>query len=239
MDASLNNHKNGINMKREVHRRIRRIIFQYIFLGAIPFISAGRLDWGWAWIYLAVSLCILIYNMLVLLPIHPELVAERSREKKDTKTWDRVLTRGILVFTLIGLVVAGLDKRYAWTPDLPVWIHIFGLILYALGQLLFTWSMTANKFFATTVRIQEDRGQFVAQSGPYRYIRHPGYIGMILSMVAFPIALGTLWVFIPYGLGMVGYIVRTAMEDKTLSAELDGYSHYMQSVKYRLLPGIW
>jgi protein-S-isoprenylcysteine O-methyltransferase Ste14 len=227
------------NLKRDITRRITQIIFQFILVAAILFIASGTLDWLWAWIYLLVSFGILIVNMLVLVPKHPELVAERSREKENTKVWDRILTKVIFFFTIIGLIVAGLDKRFSLTHYLASWFHISGLILYVLGQFLFTWSMTANEFFATTVRLQKDRGQKVAEQGPYQYVRHPGYLGMILSMIAFPIALGTYWVFIPYGIGIIGYIVRTAFEDNTLTQELVGYSQYKEKVKYRLIPGIW
>jgi len=230
---------NPSDLKRAVYKRIAQIIIQFFFLSAILFLSYGKLDWKWAWIYLLVSFGVLVVNMIVLIPNHLDLVAERSREKENTKVWDRILTKVIFFFTIIGLIVAGLDKRFSLTPDLASWFHISGLILYVLGQFLFTWSMTANEFFATTVRLQKDRGQKVAEEGPYQYVRHPGYLGMIFSMIAFPIALGTYWVFIPYGIGIIGYIVRTAFEDNTLTQELVGYSQYKEKVKYRLIPGIW
>ena len=99
--------------------------------------------------------------------------------------------------------------------------------------------MTANRFFSTMVRIQEERGHVVASSGPYRYVRHPGYVGYITAAFATALALGSLWALVPAGLGMCAFVVRTALEDKTLQKELAGYKEYTQRVRYRLLPGVW
>jgi protein-S-isoprenylcysteine O-methyltransferase Ste14 len=104
---------------------------------------------------------------------------------------------------------------------------------------LLTWSMAANAFFAQTVRIQEDRGHTVATGGPYRYVRHPGYVGGILFQVATPLILGSVWALIPAGLTVCLTIIRTALEDRTLLEELDGYKEYAGRVRYRLLPGVW
>jgi protein-S-isoprenylcysteine O-methyltransferase Ste14 len=239
MSTTVNPNNSELNMKKGIIRRLNQVVFQYLILAAILFISAGRLDWPAAWIFLVVAFGVLVFNVLVLVPKNPELVAERGRVKENTKGWDRVITKTILIFTLIGLVMAGLDKRFAWSAPLPVWVHLLGMVFYALSQLLLTWSMLANQYFSTTVRIQDERDHAVADSGPYQYVRHPGYVGLMTSMVATPFALGTLWMFIPYSLGLIGYVIRTALEDRTLQSELEGYSEFAQRVRYRLVPGIW
>jgi len=99
--------------------------------------------------------------------------------------------------------------------------------------------MAANIYFSTTVRIQDDRGHRVVSSGPYQFVRHPGYVGMILIYLGAPIMLGSWWALIPGGLNGVAFIVRTALEDRTLQNELSGYSDYAGRVPYRLLPGVW
>jgi protein-S-isoprenylcysteine O-methyltransferase Ste14 len=96
-----------------------------------------------------------------------------------------------------------------------------------------------NKFFSAVIRIQEDRGHSVVSSGPYRYVRHPGYTGVILYMVSTAIVLESLWALIPAGLILIVTIVRTVLEDRTLRAELDGYSDYAGRVHYRLIPLVW
>jgi protein-S-isoprenylcysteine O-methyltransferase Ste14 len=113
------------------------------------------------------------------------------------------------------------------------------LTFFVLGQGLFSWAMASNKYFSTCVRIQIDRGHTVATSGPYRYIRHPGYVGYTVSFLGMSLALGSLWAIIPAGLIACLLVVRTALEDRTLQDELPGYKDYAQRVRYRLLPGIW
>jgi protein-S-isoprenylcysteine O-methyltransferase Ste14 len=99
--------------------------------------------------------------------------------------------------------------------------------------------MLSNRFFSPTVRIQSDRGHQVISGGPYQIIRHPGYSGWILQMLAAPLALGSWWGLIPGLLSACLYGIRTALEDRTLHRELPGYTDYAARVRYRLLPGIW
>jgi protein-S-isoprenylcysteine O-methyltransferase Ste14 len=99
--------------------------------------------------------------------------------------------------------------------------------------------MLTNEFFSRDVRIQEDRGHAVVSDGPYRLVRHPGYAGFIVATLATPLVLGSLWALIPAALATAGLVVRTALEDRTLKEELDGYREFAQQTRYRLLPGIW
>lgn len=99
--------------------------------------------------------------------------------------------------------------------------------------------MITNRYFETTVRIQKDRGHQVIATGPYKIVRHPGYVGIILSVLSFSLIIGSLFSLIPAGIIILLFIVRTLLEDKTLHDELDGYPEYSKQVKYRLLPGIW
>jgi protein-S-isoprenylcysteine O-methyltransferase Ste14 len=213
-----------------------QVVVQFVILAAILFVSSGRLDWMWAWAYLGVGVGILAINALVM---SPELIAERSEIKEDVKGWDRVLGILIGVLTLGALVVIGLDARFGWSPR-PAWtIQLGGLVFLVLGQGLFSWAMASNVFFSRAVRIQMDRDHTVATGGPYRYVRHPGYVGYITSWLATSLALGSLWGLIPAGLVGCLMIARTALEDRTLQEELDGYRDYAGLVRYRLLPGVW
>jgi len=224
------------NTSRLVTRRMIQVVIQFFIIALILFVCAGRLDWGWAWAYLATSLGILAINVAIL---PPELIAERSRVGENVKRWDKVLS-GLNLFPILGaLIVAGLDDRLGWSPSLALAIHLGGLAVFALGQGLFSWAMASNKFFSTLVRIQQERGHEVAASGPYRFVRHPGYAGFIAYSVAGPLALGSLWALIPAGITVVLFVIRTALEDRTLQAELEGYSGYAGQVRYRLIPGVW
>jgi protein-S-isoprenylcysteine O-methyltransferase Ste14 len=225
----------GKDMSGAVARRMRQVVVTYLILAAILFISAGRLNWGWAWAYLGVSLGILLINALIL---PPELIAERGQaNKEDVKDWDKTLTSLAALPTLGVPIVAGLDERWGWSAQLAPAVHILGLALFLLGQGLFSWAMASNKHFSTAVRIQQ--GHTVASSGPYRYVRHPGYTGYIVSFVAMALALGSLWAIIPAGLIACLFVARTALEDRALQDELAGYKDYARRVRYRLLPGVW
>lgn len=224
------------NTSRAVLKRMLQVVITYLVLAAILFISSGRLNWIWAWIYLGLGLGILVMNVVIL---PKELIAERGQPGDNVKRWDRVLTTLAGLPTLGVPIVVGLDERFGWSPQLVPAIHLVGLTFFVLGQGLFSWAMASNKYFSTAVRIQMDRGHTVATSGPYRYVRHPGYTGFIVSFLGMSLALGSLWAIIPTGLIACLLIVRTALEDRTLQDELSGYRDYVQRVRYRLLPGIW
>jgi protein-S-isoprenylcysteine O-methyltransferase Ste14 len=137
------------------------------------------------------------------------------------------------------LIVAGFDDRWSWSPPQAVAVQIAAFVAVALGDVLFAWAMASNMFFSSVVRIQQDRGHTVQSGGPYRFVRHPGYLGTIVPTLATPLALGSLWAFIPAGLLTAVMVVRTALEDKTLRDELAGYTEYAQRTRYRLVPGVW
>jgi protein-S-isoprenylcysteine O-methyltransferase Ste14 len=135
--------------------------------------------------------------------------------------------------------VAGLDERFGWSPPFAAGLHVGGALGVVLGFALFLWAMAANAFFSEGVRIQTDRGHKVATQGPYRTVRHPGYVGAMLAEAATPVLLGSLWALIPAAGSVLCYVIRTALEDRTLVAELPGYAEYTTRTRYRLLPGIW
>ena len=118
-------------------------------------------------------------------------------------------------------------------------VKIIALILIVLGYVLGSWPLLENRFFSGVVRIQTDRGHHVVTTGPYRFIRHPGYVGALWSYLAMPFFLDSAWAFIPTGLLVIVVFLRTYLEDKTLQAELPGYKEFTQKTKYRLLPWFW
>jgi protein-S-isoprenylcysteine O-methyltransferase Ste14 len=228
--------KDKSDTTRAVVKRLVQVVVQFLIILVILFVSSGRLDWMWVWVYFGVGVAIMGINTLVL---PKELVAERGEPRENVKYWDRVLTTLNIVPTLAVLIVAGLDERFGWSPELAVPIHVLGVFCMILGQGLFTWAMASNKFFSTAVRIQMDRQHVVASGGPYRYVRHPGYVGYVVSNLAMPLILGSLWALVPGVVVAYIFVVRTALEDNTLQEELEGYKEYAQQVRYRLLPGIW
>jgi protein-S-isoprenylcysteine O-methyltransferase Ste14 len=135
--------------------------------------------------------------------------------------------------------VAGLDHRFNWSPEFPLWLSVVGFIFISLGYAFAAWAFIENRFFSSVVRIQVDRGHVVCDSGPYRIVRHPGYAGNILPLLGIVLALSSLWTIIPAAVALVIAVIRTALEDQTLQEELPGYQEYARRVRFRLFPGIY
>ena len=237
------------SIRPEITYEVRHAIFKWtvqsmlgvVGYGLILFVSAGRLDWLWGWAFLVLLACFLVAHPLILVPIHPELLAERQKGSlaKGVKTWDKwitSLTGGLMLLTWI---VAGLDLRFQWTGPMPLATHLAGLLLNVLGYALFLWAMVSNAYFAEGVRIQTERGHVMATGGPYRFVRHPGYTGVIVAHLATPFLLGSPWAVIPGAALAALFVLRTALEDKTLTQELPGYRDYARQTRFRLAPGIW
>ena len=200
---------------------------------------AGRPDWVAGWLYVGIVTLYFLVNVAYLERVNPELIEARMRMGKGTKRWDIVW--GIIFgpILLAVYVVAGLDAiRFEWSTMSPL-LWPIGLILFVSGAALFSWSMGVNPFFEKTVRIQTERGHRVIDTGPYAFVRHPGYVGFFGWCVSAPLLLGSWWAFVPAILSVVGLAIRTALEDRTLRQELEGYAAYSERVRYRLLPGIW
>jgi protein-S-isoprenylcysteine O-methyltransferase Ste14 len=208
-------------------------------MGVALFWSAGRIDWWAAWAAIAVWLAFYIAMDILLLRFNLDLMAERLNPPKGAKSWDRALMSIFRLTTLVRYILAGLDQRYGWTVGFPVAAQLAGLVVCVLGYALLAWAMTSNSFFSQIVRIQTDRGQTVITHGPYRYVRHPAYVGMILFELAMSVLLASWVSLLASGLCAILLILRTALEDRTLHAELTGYVDYAGQVRYRLLPGIW
>jgi protein-S-isoprenylcysteine O-methyltransferase Ste14 len=222
-----------------IRKRLVQIGFLVLLQAIALFASVWKWDWWNAWAYLGEYLAFLIFNAFVLLPHHKELVEERTQIGEGAKGWDKVIG-GIGAFGgLFILILAGLDERFGWPGGIRIEVQITAFVLLGLSYPLFTWAMASNKFFSTIVRIQKERGHTVQTGGPYRFVRHPGYASLLVSYITIPIALGSLWACIPMALLVVNLFVRTALEDRTLQNELDGYKEYAVRVRYHLIPGIW
>lgn len=230
-------------------RLVIQLVIVVLVAPFIPMIISGRWDWWQAWAYAVASILSFVISRLIVNRRNPDLIKERARfmEAKDTKPWDKILAPLLGLGSILILVVAGLDKYYFWSPASSLtWntsaslsaslIALFGIVL---GYGFSAWALIENRFFSGTVRIQTERGHHVISTGPYRIVRHPGYAGGLLGFLFIPLLLDSLWAFIPAVLLMTVMIIRTALEDKTLQAELTGYKEYAQKTKYRLLPGIW
>jgi len=229
--------------RSEINRiAIMRFIFVIILMLAVLFLSAGRLDWWEGWAYAGMTLVVLIISRVVLLRNDPDLIIERmsAGQEDNVKPWDKIFVPIIALYIpFITYVIAGLDARFGWSPNIPDGIQIAALLVNFIASMFSTWATFANRFFSSHVRIQPDRGHTVVRSGPYQFMRHPGYTGVIVSWLSTPIFFSSIWTWIPTILAIIGFVIRTALEDRTLQEELPGYKEYTQEVRYRLLPGIW
>ncbi|MGD8456010.1 MAG: isoprenylcysteine carboxylmethyltransferase family protein [Anaerolineales bacterium] len=219
-----------------------RLIVVYLFILLVLFVCGGDFGWWQAWVYSLVFLTAGIGGRILAERRHPGLSAERQNMEnvQAAKAWDKVLAPLMAVSISFPLViVAGLDHRFDWSPEFPLWLIVLGFILIVPGYTFGVWAITENPFFSSVVRIQLDREHEVCDSGPYRIVRHPGYGGNILPLLGIPLALGSTWTLIPAAFALVIAVIRTTLEDRTLQEELPGYQEYAQRVRYRLFPGIY
>ena len=214
----------------------------FVFFLSLPFLAAGTLAWLQGLLYLGLMLFLVGGSRLLMARKYPDLVQERvhAAELPDSKQWDKPLSSIIGLWgSLVTWIVAGLNVRFGWPPLIPIELQVIGAIVLVLSSLFGTWAMLANRFFSAVVRIQTDRGHTVVTTGPYRFVRHPGYAAGVLGYLAMPLLLNSLWASIPALLTIGLIIARTKLEDDTLQAELPGYVDYTQQTRYRLLPGVW
>lgn len=227
------------DMVRDIVRRFLAIAFFIVLQAVILFGAAARVDWTWAWVFLAICLLTVLINGAIAIRVNPEVIAERGR-MPETVGWDKVVSGlgGVLLYMVIPLV-AGLDQRFHWTRGLSTSWNIVGGVALSAAWALVAWAMLTNAYFSTAVRIQTDRAHKVCSSGPYRFVRHPGYVGFGVQPLATALLLGSLWALVPGIVTTVLMVIRTALEDRFLQANLPGYAEYVQRVRYRLVPGVW
>jgi protein-S-isoprenylcysteine O-methyltransferase Ste14 len=222
----------------------RRLVFQSaIGLGivfALLFGAAGTIIWPEGWLYMIIQFGSSILMVVWLKKHNPELLKVRADlRKRVKKTWDKVILIVIIVACAPLFVLPGLDAvRYQWSHvTLP--LKVIGFVGLILSSGLIFRVLRANPYSSAAVEIQEDRGHKVITTGPYEYVRHPMYVGAILGFFSMPLALGSVLTFIPALILTALIVARTYLEDKTLRQELKGYVAYSETVKYRLIPGVW
>jgi protein-S-isoprenylcysteine O-methyltransferase Ste14 len=206
-----------------------------VFAAVALFASAGTLAILGFWLYLAIFATIILASLLEL---DPGLLRERMRPGGKRPP---LALRLFTIVLFLHWIVAGLDRgRFHWSDNVPPWAQAAGLIVFAAGFALCFWAMAVNRFFSSVVRIQAERGQYVVTTGPYAYVRHPGYLAGILIMVASGPALGSWLAAVLLVVSGLPFLLHRAItEDRVLRAELPGYRDYANRVRWRLLPGIW
>ncbi len=205
----------------------------------VTFVSAGRLDYWQGWVFNGLNILFILITYGVLQD-RKDLIKERLKPGAGMKQWDRIYYAISTPLFFVMFILSILDAtRFFWKPTVPFLVVVLGIILYCLGQIIVLWAKTANRFFSSVVRIQTDRKQEVCTTGPYRFIRHPGYLGGIIFTIGTPLMLGSFWGFIPVLPTIIIVFARTYLEDITLKQELPGYDDYTRNVRYRIIPLLW
>jgi protein-S-isoprenylcysteine O-methyltransferase Ste14 len=227
------------NANRAIPRYLLQVSIFVLFFAGSLFVSSGHPDWVMGWVFIAIVVATHISIALVLIVSNPRLLEERAgiKGKRDL---DRVLASIIALYGPASTcVVAGLNVRFGWLPQISLVVQFAGIVIALLGSSLTIWATASNKFFYGVLRIAQEKGHTVCANGPYRHIRHPGYLGMILGDLATPMILHSVWALIPAVLTVSAVFARTALEDSSLQNGLGGYKDYAQQVRYRLVPAVW
>jgi protein-S-isoprenylcysteine O-methyltransferase Ste14 len=209
-----------------------------LFLGVILFLPAGNIRWPIGWLFIAFFILLTVPSVAYLWRVNPDIFVARSKIHEGTKGWDKALVSVLLLVFFSIFPLAGLDARFAWSFA-TAWLVALGYLLSSIGYLGSIWVYATNKFAEPTVRIQKERGQTVISTGPYAIVRHPLYMWSLVLFLGFPLALGSYWALVPAAVAAAILVVRTAMEDRTLQEELEGYQEYSRRVRSRLIPGVW
>ncbi|MBR0825986.1 isoprenylcysteine carboxylmethyltransferase family protein [Bradyrhizobium manausense] len=223
---------------------IARLLLQnsifVVATGALLFAAAGTLDWPGAWALLITSAVLGPLCGWWLARVDPALLAERLRPiiQKDQPVADKVFMTAFVLAMLAWLIAMGWERRQSVTGMSPA-LQVLGLVLFLLSTAFILWVFRENSFAAPVVKLQAERAQRVISSGPYAYVRHPMYSGIMLFFLGVPLLLGSWWgvAFVPAFLAL--FAIRTRIEERALIAGLPGYADYAARVRYRLLPGVW
>lgn len=222
----------------------RRLALQltafFLLLGGALFLSAGRLDWTAGWAFLIIYLAYILGSTLWMHRNDPGLLAERANAERGKV---RPVERLFFVLARVGAialyVTAGLDAgRFGWS-NVPAGLRVLGWVMGLVGAYMIFWVMRTNTFASAVVRLQSDRGHRVVEDGPYRFVRHPMYVGNLSLFLGLPLLLGSWWAFLPAVALALTFVFRAAMEDHFLHKNLAGYAEFATRTRYRLIPGVW
>jgi protein-S-isoprenylcysteine O-methyltransferase Ste14 len=224
---------------------LRRLIIQTlgfsVAMAALLFAPAGTVDWPGAWAFIGIMAAASLAIGAWLARRGPALLRERMAGlfRPGQARADRALMAVFLALTIAWLPAMALDAARYRVSHVPVWLQVLGAIGVAVCFYLAFVTFRANTYAAAAVRVQAERGHQVVTQGPYAIVRHPMYAGALFYFLGTPLLLGSWWglVFAPPFIALLA--VRAVMEERVLTAALDGYPAYAARVRYRLVPFVW
>lgn len=227
--------------KNDIDRsKLTRKVFLFfppavIVTGLMLFLPAGSLNYWQAWVFMSVLFIPPVFVISFLLKYDPELL-ERRMKFKEKETQEKTIIKIAQLFFFIGILIPGVDYRYGWS-DVPVWLVIISNVIIFLGYMLVFFVFRENSYTSRIVEVDEK--QKVITTGPYAFVRHPMYAGIIPMYLFIPLALGSYAALIFFVPVIILIIFRIFDEERLLLKDLKGYKEYYRKVKYRLIPGIW
>lgn len=227
-------------MRVDLKRAVGQIIVLLIAFSLALFLPAGTLAWPAAWLFLVLFFGFFIAINVWLARYNPGLLQERLNfGTADQQGPDKIIFPILLLFPFLWLAFIGLDaRRFHWSA-VPLWVEGLGGLLVLGSFYLFFLTFRENSYLSTVVRVQKDRGHQVISTGPYHYVRHPMYSGMLLFMLGTPLLLGSAYGVLVGLLLVLALAWRARLEERTLLRELTGYDTYMTQVRYRFIPFVW
>jgi len=223
---------------------VRVIIQAFFFVLVLPFLPlliSGQWNWWEGWAYGLLGFFSFAISRVLAARKNPDLIAERAKflQHEDAESWDNKILKLLAIIGILYYVLIGMDRLFGWTNAFSLGVRLIALVLMIMGYMVSAYALIENRFFSGNVRLQTDRGQKVTSTGPYSWVRHPGYAGAVLSYLVTPLFLNSIWAYIPTIVTIGLYVLRTTLEDRFLQENLDGYHDYAKQVRFRILPGIW
>lgn len=227
--------------KKNILRIVIMLLIVLVIMPLLPILISGRWSWWQAWVMAAIFFLTFIISRILARQKTPDILKERANynQQENTQAWDKWLSPLVAFGSVFILLVAGLEAKFHWSDGFSLRWELLGLVLILAGYLLSSYAFIENSYFSGTVRIQDERGHKVVSSGPYAWVRHPGYLGNLIANLGIPLLLDSGWAFVPVIIFGSFFVIRTRLEDRFLRQNLPGYAEYAQKVRYRLLPGVW
>ena len=242
--ASVNNPVDEMDKPLPLWVMIILPIYGGVFLALITFPIAN--DWGWleGWAFVITFVINIAVSYVYINKKNPRVIRNRMKVKKEGITARTKKSAGsdkfIVPITGLGffgaMILSGLNHRYGWT-SIPFAVEMIGLAVVNAGMIIMDIAMLQNAFASKLLDIK--KGQELVDTGLYAHVRHPLYSGVILMIMALPIALGSWWALIPAAIGVLSLVLRIKFEEEMLIKGMDGYTDYRTRVKYKLLPRIY